>query len=64
MYITTVLPDSDSYLYCCLAYIHEGISDVRIYVAVTSPYSRDRGVTFTVTDYLAVGSGSVLGIEP
>jgi len=36
---------SDSYLYWCLAYIREGISDLRIYVAVTSPYPPDRGVT-------------------
>ena len=40
-----LLPYSDSYLYWCLAYIREGISDLSIYVAVTSPYSRDRGVT-------------------
>ena len=31
-------------LYWCLVYIREGISDLRIYVAVTSPYPRDRGV--------------------
>jgi len=36
---------SDSYLYWCLAYIREGISDLRIYVTVTSPYPRDRGAT-------------------
>ena len=40
-----VLPYSDFCLYWCLAYIREGISDLRIYVAVTSPYPRDRGVT-------------------
>jgi len=40
-----VLPYSDSCLYWCLAYIHKGSSDLRIYVAVTSPYQRDRGVT-------------------
>ena len=45
MYITTVLPYSDSFLYCFLAYIREGISDLRIYVAVTSPYLPNRGVT-------------------
>ena len=45
MYITTVLSHSDSYLYWCLAYIREGISDLRIYVAVTSPYPQDWGVT-------------------
>ena len=44
-----LLPYSDSCLYWCLAYILEGISDLRIYVAVTSPYPPDRGVTlFTV----------------
>jgi len=32
-------------LYCCLAYIREGISDLRIYVTVTSPYPPDRGIT-------------------
>jgi len=37
--------NSDSYLYWCLVYIREGISDLRIYVAVMSPYPRDRGVT-------------------
>jgi len=36
-----VLSYSDSYLYCCLAYICEGIFDLRIYVAVTS---RTRGI--------------------
>ena len=40
-----VLPYSDSCLYWCLAYIREGISDLRIYVTVTSPYPQDRGVT-------------------
>ena len=40
-----LLPYSDSCLYWCLAYIREGTSDLRIYVAVTSPYHRDRGVT-------------------
>jgi len=44
MYITTVLPHSDSYLYECLAYIRKGIFDLRIYIAVTSPYLPDRGV--------------------
>ena len=33
----------------CLAYIREGISDLRIYVAVTSPYPQDRGVTDLVS---------------
>jgi len=32
-----LLPHSDSCLYWCLAYIREGTSDLRIYVAVTSP---------------------------
>ena len=36
---------SDSCMYWCLAYIREGISDLRIYVAVASPYPPDRGVT-------------------
>jgi len=49
MYITTVLSHSDSCLYWCLAYIREGISDLHIYVAVTSPYPRDRGVTHHYT---------------
>ena len=40
-----LLPYSDSCLYWCLAYIRQGISDLRIYVAVTSPYPRERGVT-------------------
>jgi len=44
MYITTVLSHSNSCLYRCLAYIQEGISNLRIYVAVTSPYPPDRGV--------------------
>jgi len=39
-----VLPYSNSSLYLCLAYVCEGISDLRIYVTVTSPYPRDRGV--------------------
>ena len=47
IYITTVLSHSDSCLYWCLAYIHEGISDMRIYVTVTSPYPRDLGVTIS-----------------
>jgi len=45
MYIITVLPHSDSFLYWRLAYIREGISDLRIYVAMTSPCPRKRGVT-------------------
>jgi len=40
-----VLPYSDSYLYWYLAYIHEGIFDLRIFIAVPSPYPRDRGIT-------------------
>jgi len=40
-----VFLNSDSYLYWYLAYIREGIFDLRIYVAVTSSYLRDRGVT-------------------
>ena len=40
-----VLSYSNSCLCWCLAYICEGISDLRIYVAVTSPYARDRDVT-------------------
>ena len=43
MYMATVLPHSDSFLYWSLAYIREGISDLRIYVAVASPYPRERG---------------------
>ena len=38
-----LLPYSDSCLYWCLAYIREGISDLRIYVAVTSPYPPGSG---------------------
>ena len=40
---------SDSCLYWCLAYICEGISALRIYIAVTSPYPWDQGVTSTLT---------------
>ena len=40
-----VLSYSDSYLYWYLAYICEGIFHLRIYVTVTSPYPRNRGVT-------------------
>ena len=40
-----VLPYSDSCMYWCLAYIREGISDLRIYVAVTSLYPRNRDIT-------------------
>ena len=36
---------SDSCLYWCLADIHEDIFDLHIYVAVTSLYPRNRGVT-------------------
>ena len=35
----------DSCLYWCLAYIRKGTYDLRIYVAVMSPFPRDRGVT-------------------
>ena len=49
MYITIVLPYSDSCpcWWWYLAYICEGISVMRIYDTVTSPYPRDRGVTQT-----------------
>ena len=40
-----MLPYFVTCLYWCLTYIREGISDLRIYVTVASPYSRDRGVT-------------------
>jgi len=40
-----VLLYSDSCLYWCLVYIHEGTFDLCIYVAVTSPYPHDRGIT-------------------
>ena len=53
MYIITVLSHSDSCMYWFLAYIREGISDVRIYVAVASPYPRDRSV---IGWYLSLGS--------
>ena len=43
-----ILSYSDSYLYWFLAYICEGIFGLRIYVAVTSPYPRDRGVTRSI----------------
>ena len=39
-----VFSNSDSYMYWCLAYICEGIFELRIYVVVTSPYPQDRGV--------------------
>ena len=45
MYIIIMLSYSDSFLYWCLAYIREGIFDLRINVAVTSPYPWDRDVT-------------------
>ena len=45
MYITSVLSHSDSCLCWCLAYISEGIFEQHIYVAVTSPYPPNRGVT-------------------
>jgi len=66
MYITTVLSHSNSYLYWCLAYICEAISDLRIHVAVTSPYPRDRGVTefkktVILTFYIGKLSPSNLG---
>jgi len=48
-----VLSYSDSCLYWCLAYIREGIYDLCIYVTVTSPYPRDRGVTWW---YQSLGS--------
>jgi len=44
MYITVMLPHSDSYLYWCLVYTCEGISAQRMYVTVTSPYPRDWSV--------------------
>jgi len=45
---------SDSYLYWWLAYIHEGISDLCIYVAVTSSYPRDRDVTALLLHFILV----------
>ena len=36
----------------CLAYICEGISDLRIYVAVTCPYSQDWDVIYIDLDHL------------
>ena len=47
-----VHPYSDSCLYWCLAYIREGIFDLHIYVAVTSPYPWDWGVTVYIDDML------------
>ena len=41
-----VFSNSDSCLYWCLVYVREGISDLHIYVVVTSPYPQDRGVTY------------------
>jgi len=41
-------------MYCCVAYICEGISILRIYVTVTSPYPRDQGVKVILrTTFLA-----------
>jgi len=37
-------------MYCCLAWIRMGNSDLRMYVAVTSPYPQDRGVTHTLKE--------------
>jgi len=48
-----VLPYSDSCLYWCIGYIREGISDLHIYVVVTSPYPWDRGITWW---YQSLGS--------
>ena len=45
MYNITVLSHSDSCMYWCLAYICEGISALRMYVTVTSSYSRNWGIT-------------------
>jgi len=45
MYITIVLPYSDSCMYWYLAYVCEGIFIMHIYVTVTSPYSWDQGIT-------------------
>jgi len=44
-----VLLYSDSCLYWRLAYIREGIFDLRIYISVTSLYPRDWDVTLTFT---------------
>jgi len=44
-----VFPNSDSCMYWYLAYICEDIFDLRIYIAVMSPYLRDRGVTLILT---------------
>jgi len=44
-----VFRNTDSCLYWCLAYICEGIFDLHIYVAVTSPHPRDRGVTLSIS---------------
>jgi len=43
MYIITVLPYSDSSLYCYA--LCEAISALRMYVAVVFPYPVGRGVT-------------------
>ena len=43
-----VLSYSGSCLYWCLVNICDGIFDPRIYVTVTPPYPRDRGVTATM----------------
>ena len=47
IYIITVLSYSNSCMYWYLAYIYEGISALCIYVAVTSPYLRDRDITIS-----------------
>jgi len=39
-----ILSYFDSYQHWCLAYICEGIFDLHIFITITSPYTRDRGV--------------------
>ena len=51
--IHCVLSYSVSFLYLCLAYICECISDLHIYIAATSLYSQDQGIT---TSFSTLGS--------
>ena len=49
------------FLYWCLAYIREDFSVLHIYITVTSPYLRDRGVTVSQVDNkLEIPAGSHL----
>jgi len=52
MYITIVLPFSDSCMYWCLAYVCEGIFILCMYVTVTYPYPK--GVTISCHTWIVI----------